>query len=135
MVSRKYERHLLDHGNQEDEDLVPCQQFAHAVSFAKAKWNNSFVLYIPEYLCLNSYVISIISPTYLPSELINLDGLKRFGFSKYVGSFMKNERLAKNVDPFGKMYSPTAVCVVVLWGIDIGATLEILCTSVIVAWV
>ena len=45
------------------------------------------------------------------------------------------DKLAKNMDCLGKVNSPTVVDCVVKWGRDIGATLDTLWISAIVAWV
>ena len=45
---------------------------------------------------------------------MNLEGWNRNGSSKNFGSFMKNERLAKNLEPLGNLNSPTAVGAVVV---------------------
>ena len=61
------------------------------------------------------------------------EGLNMEGSVKCLGSFMIKETLVKNVDLSGKTKPSTVVGLVVVCGIDIGATIATLWISAIVA--
>ena len=88
---------------------------------------------MPSIVIIIIRILTKIGSTYFPSVPMCLPGLKISGLSKYLPSFMMNAWFAINTEPAGKVKPDTAVGAVVLWNNEIGATLDSLCTSAIVA--
>ena len=123
----------LEQVDSEYEDLVPCQNLAHAISTAEPKRNQSLILDKPKDRTMKKDNLGV--QLHLPSCDRNLVGSKISGSLMCSGSFMMKERFDTKVEFAGKEYWPTVVGTVVEWKTETGATHEILCTSAMVAWV
>ena len=99
----------------EEEDLVSCQEFAHAVALPDAERNQPFILFIPG-VKKRFQRIDIQDQSdecNLPSEVMNLSGLNCWGRSKCLGSFIMKDRFARKMEFSGKRNPSTSVGLVV----------------------